>query len=206
MTPEILILAGVGAAVVFVVVLQVEGGLRPGYHPTYHTGSEWSLGMRGWIQRANFLIMAGGVVAFSVGVGQILGTTVGPVLLVTFGFGPGRCGCLRSGLCAWLPTRGPDRPSARPSWQHQAHSIVGGPIAFFALFGACLALAGQLQDAWRWYTVLTAIAGLGMTTWTALAYRRGAARTGLIQRGLIVVYWSWIVVLGIHLVTNPEQP
>jgi hypothetical protein len=67
-------------------------------------------------------------------------------------------------------------------------------------------LAGQLQGFWWWYTVLTAIAGLGMTIWTALAYQRDAAHTGLIQRGLIAVDWSWIVVLGIHLVMNPVQP
>lgn len=49
---------------------------------------------------------------------------------------------------------------------------------------------------------MTAIAGLGMTLWTALAYQRDVARTGLIPRVLIAVYWSWIVVLGVHLVTT----
>jgi hypothetical protein len=86
------------------------------------------------------------------------------------------------------------------------HAIVGGPVAFLALFGACLTVAGHLQGAWRLYTVLTAVAGLAMTIWTAIAFRTNAAKIGLIQRGLILVYWSWIVLLGIHLTISPPRP
>ena len=181
------------------VVLLIEGARRPGYNPIYHTGSELELGNRGWIQRANFLVMAMGVFAFAVGVDRSLGTTVGAVLLVIFGLGMAVAGVFVPDAVRGYPPGAPIQPSAKPTWQHQVHGVVGGPIAFFGLLGACLTLAGQLQGFWRWHTVLTAIAGLGMTIWTALAYRRDAAHTGLIQRGLIAVYWSWIVVLGIHL-------
>jgi hypothetical protein len=54
--------------------------------------------------------------------------------------------------------------------------------------------------------VLTAVAGLALTVSTALTWQKDAANTGLIQRGLILVYWSWIVLLGIHLVWLPPQP
>jgi hypothetical protein len=81
--------------------------------------------------------------------------------------------------------------------------VVGGPVPFLAIFGACLALAGGLDGPWRMYTVLTAIVGLVLTVWTALAFQRDAAHTGLVQRGLILVYLSWIVLLGIHLVLRP---
>jgi hypothetical protein len=37
--------------------------LRPGYDPIYHTGSELELGARGWIQRANFIVMSAGMFA-----------------------------------------------------------------------------------------------------------------------------------------------
>ena len=78
MTTETLLQAGVGSAVVFMVVLLIEGARRPGYNPIYHTGSELELGDRGWIQRANFLLMASGVFAFAVGVDRTLATTVEP--------------------------------------------------------------------------------------------------------------------------------
>ena len=203
MTTEALLLAGVGASVVFLVVLFAEGALRPGYHPMYHTGSELELGDRGWIQRANFLLMAGGVFAFSVGVDRTLGATAGTALLVIFGFGMAIAGLFVPDAVRGFPPGAPTHPPAKLSWQHQVHAIVGGPIAFFALLGACLALSGQLQGGWRWYTVLTACAGLGMTIWTALAYQKDANHTGLIQRGLIVVYWSWIIALGLHLAMDP---
>lgn len=199
MTTQALLLAGVGASVVFVVVLLVEGALRPGYRPMYHTGSELELGDRGWIQRANFVLMASGVFAFSVGVDRSLGATAGTGLLVVFGLGMAVAGVFVPDAVRGYPPGAPSEPSAKPTWQHQVHGIVGGPIAFFALCGACLALSGQLHGAWRSYTLLTAGTGLGMTIWTALAYQRDADHTGLIQRGLIVVYWAWIVALGLHL-------
>jgi hypothetical protein len=68
-----------------------------------------------------------------------------------------------------------------------------------------LTLAGRLEGPWQANTVLTAVAGLGLTIWTALAYLKDAANLGLVPRGLIVVYLSWIVSLRIHLVTNPPQ-
>jgi hypothetical protein len=37
---ETLLLVGAAAAVVFLAVLLIEGALRPGYDPIYHTGSE----------------------------------------------------------------------------------------------------------------------------------------------------------------------
>jgi hypothetical protein len=40
---------------------------------------------------------------------------------------------------------------------------------------------------------------LALTIWTALADQRAAANTGLVQRALILVYWTWIVLLGLHL-------
>ena len=195
-------MVGVGAAIVFIAVLLIEGALRPGYDPVYHTGSELELGQRGWIQRVNFFLMGSGVLAFAIGVDRTLGTAVGALLLAIFGFGMIVAGVFVPAAVRGYPPGAPTEASAKPTWQHQMHGIVGGPIAFFALLGACLTLAGQLQGAWRLYTVLTAVLGLALTVWTAVAYQRDAAHTGLIQRGLIFVYWSWIVVVGVHLTVN----
>jgi hypothetical membrane protein len=84
---ETLLVVGVAAPVVFVAVLLIEGALRPGYDPTYHTGSELSLGERVWIQRANFLQVGVGIFAFALGVQRTLDTAVGAVLLAIFGLG-----------------------------------------------------------------------------------------------------------------------
>ena len=205
-TADVLLLVGVAAAIVFAAALLIEGARRPGYDPIYHTGSELDLGERGWVQRANFLLMGVGVFAFAAGVNRTLNTDVGAALLATFGFGMIVAGVFVPDAVRGYPPGSPSNTSAKPTWQALAHAIVGGPVAFLALFGACLSIAGHLQGAWRLYTILTALAGLAMTIWTALAFQRDAAKTGLIQRGLIVVYWSWIALLGIHLTINPPHP
>jgi hypothetical protein len=199
-TTGLLLLIAVVGAIAFVSVLLVEGARRPGYDPRYHTGSELELGRRGWIQRANFVLMGLAAVAFAAGVHSTLDSTIGAGLLVVFG-----AGLLISGAFAPDPVRGypPGAPIDRradPTWRAQVHEV-SGPVAFLALFGACLTLVGRLEGGWRLYTMVTAAAGLAMTGWTAVAYKRDAANTGLVQRGLIGVYWSWIVGLSLHLVT-----
>ncbi|MQA91224.1 MAG: DUF998 domain-containing protein [Gemmatimonas sp.] len=194
-----LLLFGTVTAAVFVAVLLAEGVRRPGYDPVYHTGSELSLGERGWVQIANFLQVGVGMLAFAAGVYLTLETTLGAVLLTIFGLG-----MIGAGMFLPDPIRGypPGAPKGTPTAatrQHVAHGVIGGPVAFVAIFGACLVLAGQLDGSWRLYTILTAVAGLGLTIWTALAYQRDAPNTGLVQRALILVYLGWIVLLGIHL-------
>jgi len=205
-TPETLLIIGMATAVVFVTVLLINGAFRPGYNPTYHTGSELSLGEHGWIQIANFLQLGTGMFAFAVGVNQTLNTLIGAVLLVIFGLG-----MIAAGVFLPDPTRGyppgaTTGTSDKVSWHHQVHSVLGGPVAFLAIFGACLTLAGRLDGSWRVYTVLTAVVGLSLTIGTAIAFLKDARNTGLIQRGLILVYMSWIVLLGIHLLSQPPQP
>jgi hypothetical protein len=70
MTTKLYLLLGVGAAVVFVAVVLIEGALRSGYNPVYHTGSELELGERGWIQRANFFVV--GLVHYRVNYSRVI--------------------------------------------------------------------------------------------------------------------------------------
>lgn len=147
------------SAVVFVAVLGVEGARRPGYDPTYHTGSVLSLGDRGWIQIANILQMGVGKFAFALGVCRTLHTPVGAVPLATLGLGMVVSGAFRPD-----PLRG-YQPGSKTgtrdevSWHHQVYHFLGGAVAFFAIFVACLVLAGRLDGVWRPYTLLTAAVG-----------------------------------------------
>jgi hypothetical protein len=65
------LIIGVTAAAVFLTVLFIEGGLRPYYRSSYHTGSELTLGERGWVQSANFVQMGVGMFAFAFGVNRL---------------------------------------------------------------------------------------------------------------------------------------
>jgi hypothetical protein len=203
---EALLLAGAATAVVFLAVLFVEGTRRPGYDPVYHTGSELELGERGWLQRASFLLMGTGILAFAAGVHETLHTLLAAVLLGIFGLGLLVAGLFVPDAVRGYPPGAPPEPTAAPTRRHRAHHVIGGPVAFLALLGACVTLAVRLDGVWRLYTALTAAAGLALTIATALAYQRDAASTGLVQRGLIVVYWAWIVLLGIDLAADPPAP
>jgi hypothetical protein len=201
LTAEVLLLVGMAAAIVFLAVLLVEGALREGYNPSYHTGSELELGERGWIQRTSFLQLGLGIWAFAAGVYQTTDSVAASLLLGVFGLGS-----IVAGVFAPDPLRGypPGARSARasdPSLKHKIHHAAA-PIMFVAIFGACIMLAGRLQAAWEVYTLLTAFVGLPLTVGTALAYQRDAARTGLVQRALLVVYLGWIVLLGFHLASG----
>lgn len=196
---ELSLLVGVAVSVVFIAVFLIEGARRPGYDPTYHTVSELSLGNRGWIQIANFFLMGGGMLVFAVGIYRTLDTPVGAVLLVIFGLGMVAAGVFHPDPLRGFPPGSPTGTQDDVSWHHRAHDVLSGPVAFFAVFGACLVLAGHLDGTWRLYTLLTAVVGLVLTISTALAYQSDNANTGLVQRALILVYWCWIVLLGLYL-------
>jgi hypothetical protein len=200
---DILLLIGIAATVMFAAVVLIEGALRRGYDPIYHTGSELELGERGWIQRVNFFVMGAGMFAYAAGIERILDSTIGAALLMFFGFGMIVAGVCPPDAVRGYPPGASTDPRAKPTRKALVHHVVSGPIAFFSIFGACLGLAGRVQGGWQLYTLLTAALGFAMTLWTAIAFQKNAANTGLVQRGLLLVYWSWIVALGIHLVTNP---
>lgn len=201
MMTEALILFGAAAAVFFVAVLAIEGARRPGYSWRYHTGSELERGERGWVQRANFLVTGAGALAFALGVYRSWGSVADAALLATFAIGLIVAGAFAPDPMRGYPPGAPSELPDAPTWQHQVHHLGGGPVTMAAIFGACLTVARHLSGAWWLYSVGTAVAGLGFTVGTVVAFHKDAKNTGLVQRGLILVYWSWIVVMGVHLVT-----
>jgi hypothetical protein len=195
---ELLLIIAVITAVVFLVVLFVEGAHRPDYNPSYHTGSELTLGERGWVQIANFLQMGIGMFAFAFGVNWALEDATGAILLAAFAFG-----LIVAGIFRPDPLRNyPPHAAAEVTWRGQLHNA-SGPLMFLALAAACLVLAGSLEGPWRIYTVITAVVGVVLTAWTAVSFQRDAANTGLVQRTLMLVYWAWVILTGIHLTTSP---
>ena len=63
-------------------------------------------------------------------------------------------------------------PPHAPRLGAQIHDVAG-PAIFLALFGACVAVAAKFNGWLATYSVVTAIVGLGLTVWTALAHQRG---------------------------------
>ena len=201
MRTDMLLLFGAATAVVFVIVVTVEGVRRPGYDALFHTGSELELGPGGWIQRANFLLVAAGFAAISIGVQRTLETTAGAALLTV-----AAAGLVLAAICAPDPVRGfPPGASSNTGRAVSLHAKlhdVSGPLLVFALFGACLVIAPQLAEPWTIYTLATAGVGLASTVWLIVAWRGNAPYTGLAQRIVLATYWLWITMLSLHLVAH----
>jgi hypothetical protein len=198
---EALLIAGMTTAVVFVVVILIEGARRPGYDPNYHTGSELELGPRGWVQRANFFLVGAGTVAFAVGLNGRLDIVAGATLLSISGLGFVIAGAFAPDAVRGYPPGAPRTPRAHPSRVGVVHNL-SGPVSFLVLFAACLTVAGRLDGAWLLYTLVTAVTGLVLTVGMGVAFQRDAGKTGLVQRALLVVWFGWIALLGFHLVAS----
>lgn len=194
MTTDLLLFLGPVVVVLFMLVVTVEGARRPGYDAGYHTGSELELGERGWIQRANFVVIAVGMACFAVGLQRSLDTVLGGILL-----GIAAVGFLASGLFVPDPVRGYPpgaETGGRPETLHAKLHDVCGPVIFLALLSALVVAAIRLDGLWQLYTLATVVVGAVLVVATITAYRTDSARTGLVQRTLVYVCLLWVVVLG----------
>ncbi|OPG11424.1 DUF998 domain-containing protein [Microbispora sp. GKU 823] len=190
------LLCGAVSGPLFLGVILVEGAARSGYDPFRHPGSALSLGDRGWIQIANFLLTGLSLLGFAAAVRTVLRSPVGALLVGVAGLA-----MVVSGLFTMDPMRGYPPGSSDPittSWHHQAHDVAG-VVLFLALPAACFPISRRLGSGWRAYLLLTAAAGLVLMVWFGTAWEAGAANAGLIQRILIAVDLGWISLLAVHL-------
>jgi hypothetical protein len=196
-----LLLVGPVTAALFVLVMTVEGARRPGYDAGYHTGSELELGEGGWVQQANFTLLAAGTAGFAMGIHRALDTLLGAILL-----GVAAGGLLAAGLLRPDPVRGyppgASTTGGRALTLHARLHDVTGPLVFLALLAAFVAVAARLDGLWRLYTLATVVVGCVLVAATVRAYRTDSARTGRVQRNLIHVCLLWIAVLGTALSTG----
>ncbi|MBE3008060.1 DUF998 domain-containing protein [Microbispora sp. NEAU-D428] len=190
------LVCGAVSGPLFLGVILVEGALRSGYDPFRHPGSALSLGDRGWIQIANFLLTGLSLLGFAAAVRTVLRSTAGALLVGVAGLA-----MVVSGLFTMDPMHGYPPGSSDPittSWHHQVHDVAG-VVLFLALPAACLPISRRLGGGWRAYLLLTAAAGLVLMVWFGTVWEAGAANAGLIQRVLIAVDLGWVSLLAVHL-------
>jgi hypothetical membrane protein len=195
-------LAGTVGPVLFFVVLLAEGAVRPGYEPLRNTISELSLGPRGWIQTANFLIFGILFAIFTRGLKASLDDSrparLGTALLSVIGIGVMGSGLFRAE--PWPPS------SMGPTGLLH---LVCAMVLIFALMPVA---AGVMTRAFvadvRWrslgpVTGLTAfvtlallVGGLASMSPPGQAPRIGNEYAGLIQRVDVAVFLAWQIVVA----------
>jgi hypothetical membrane protein len=195
-------LAGTIGPVLFFVVLLVEGAVRPGYRPLRDTISELSLGPRGWIQTANFLVFGILFMVFARGVPASLedsrAVRVGGTLLSSIGVGVLGCGLFRAE--PWPPS------SMSPSG---VLHLLCAMVLIFALLPVAtgvLIRAFAADVRWRslapvtrltsFVTLALLVGGIAFMSPPGQPSRIGNDYAGLIQRVDVAVFLAWQIAVA----------
>lgn len=176
--------SGLVGALLFLVVILVNGVVKPEYDPVRDFVSEGSVGRGGWLQITNFVVSGALLTVFSFGLRDTV-TRWTAWLVRVFAI------CLiAAGVFVSDPV-----PSDAATGHGIAHNAVSLAV-FVALVAACCTAARwQPTRAWRWYCLLSAAA---IAIFFVLA---GAAdpvdgKAGLFQRVSIAAGWIWLAVLA----------
>lgn len=195
---RVLLGSGVVGAGLFVAVFVVDGATRPGYRPAHHPVSALALGPRGWVQTANFIVTGLLMIAAAAGLRAETGLVIGPALLAIFGVSLVASGIFPMDAMQGYP---PGTPLTTPTVYSRSHRLhdVFGFLVFSALPAACFAFAISFTGGWRIYSFTTAAALVALFVVFGIAMEAEAPRTGLIQRLMIVVGWTWIGLVCLYL-------
>jgi hypothetical protein len=197
--------AGMAGPTLFVAIFMLEGWLRPGYNPCAMYVSALSLGQRGWIQIANFvvfgvllLVFARGVAAeFPNGKASRGGLILLPIIAICY---------LLSGPFLMDPMGTPEH---QMSIHGMLHGIFGA-IVFLLMPISCFIYLRRFRvdprwHALRWWTLgLGTISGAGvvlLTIATKLSDPQNVLHDwlGLIQRIAIVPFMIWLFTFALGL-------
>jgi hypothetical protein len=203
--------AGMIAPLLFVGTFTVEGFLRPGYDPASMYISALSLGPRGGIQIANFIVFGLLLFVFTRGLpGELRigkGSKAGPILLtilsVLF---------LISGPFVMDPT---GTPLGLATLHGTVHGLAGG-FVFLLMPATCLVyLRRFLADPdWRplrwWTLVLGTIETGGVLVFTIVSKLPQlavplAGWLGLLQRIALVPFMLWLFGFGLQLLRRGQR-
>lgn len=195
-------LAGTIGPVLFFAVLLVEGAVRPGYRPLHDTISELSLGPRGWIQTANFLVFGSLFIVFARGVKASLDNSraarLGGTLLSVIGLGVLGCGLFRAE--PWPPS------SMSPTGL--LHLVCAMVLIFALLPVATGVLTRAFAGDARWsslglatgltsfVTLVLLVGGLALMSPPGQPARIGNDYAGLIQRIDVGVFLAWQIAVA----------
>jgi hypothetical protein len=202
--PKLLLLGGVVGPLLFVLVIWLEGALRPGYDLLRHFGSELALGKRGWIQITNFLLAGVLVTASAFGVAQVLpGSFWASVFLGAFGLSLLIAGGFVTDPVFYFPPEVIEKGPTRHGTIHKANF----PFCFGSLMIATFVFAGLFFTrpgwlGWALYSLLTGLAFLVFSVLMIIAAGQTSATgrrevyVGLWQRCAITTGWLWIALLN----------
>ncbi len=194
--------AGMLAPILFVAVFTIEGLFRPGYDPMTDYVSALSLGSRGWIQMANFLLFGALLFGFTRGLAAEFpsgnASRAGLVLLTIIA------------VCYFISGPFVMDPAGTPQNLSSVHGTIhgiAGAIVFVLMPTSCFVYLRRFRadPKWRslywWTLVLGSLSALGvilLTVSTKFPQLQNSFVNwlGLIQRTAIVPFMLWVFVFA----------
>ena len=199
---RVLLGCGIVGPVLFVTVFLVEGALRPDYDALRMQVSLLSLGDRGPIQVASFLVSGTLVLVFAVGLRRWLasgrGAVGGPVAVGAIGLGMVLTGLFSVQPSFGYPPGAPEGIGTAISAASYVH-VVGAFLFLFGLAAAAAAFALRFREAghrgWAaWSAAATVVVVLffGASSGGADGRPLVPAYAGLFQRIAIIAGLAWL--------------
>jgi hypothetical protein len=198
--------AGIIAPALFVVVFTIEGWLRPGYDPLSTYVSALSLGPRGWIQIANFIVLGALLFIFTLVVAAEFqsgkASRGGPILLMIISIL-----FIVSGPFVMDPM---GTPMSQTTVHGTIHGLSGG-IIFILMPISCFVFLRRFRvdpnwHSLKWWTLVLGIVVAAAVVLLTISSKSPSLQNvfkdwlGLIQRTIIVPFMLWIFIfaLGLH--------
>lgn len=194
----ILLWLGAASAGLFIVTFTLDGWTRPGYQPLRHPVSALALGSRGWLQTANFILCGLGITAASIAVTDACGSALLAAAIAAFGLALIASGVFRMDAMRGYPPGTPNETPPEASMRHRMHDWAGVVVFGSLPIAAIIAAIVLPEVGWKWYSALTAAAGLAGFTVFGEAWEQDHPRTGLVQRMTIIIGWVWLGLLFAH--------
>lgn len=196
---RLLLLSGIAAGFFFILVSSVESLIRPGFDLKRHAISMLSLGDRGWLMVATFVVSGVLTLLCAAGLRSADAGWWGPLLIAVYGLGLIVAGIFPAPAGFGFPPGTPADMAPVMTTSAKLHSM-GFMIAFSALIVACFVFArgfhGADETGWA---LLSVVAGLVMPVLVA------SGMSNLIAPGFAffiaaVVGWVWLGAVAARLV------
>lgn len=191
----------------FVIVVLIEGVLRPGYQPLRQPVSALAIGSRGWIQRVNFLTTGLLALAYVPGLHAALTVYGHPwwpsILVAIFGLGLIGAGAFVTDITGLVWPSRAERTTSGVRHDQASFPVFVALVAGSFIFARVFASTGD--SGWAVYS---AISGVVVAVFFVLAGLGFAFKLnlnpigGLMQRVSIITGWMWFSLVAAHLLTG----
>lgn len=204
-----LLFCGAIAGPLFIIVVWIEGAIRPKYSSLLYPLSSLSLEESGWAQIANFIFTGVLFVAFSFGLKRVCLSNnekfPGSTLIRLIGIGLIGAGVFVTDPIFGYPT---DRPLVLRQFSFHGHLHDGfSMFVFICLPWACFVFRKYFiainKKVWAKYSTFSGYAIIATFIMASMGFKQLSGfvnYAGLFQRLCIAIGWTWMTLLSLHLI------